>query len=150
MFQLSESETLTNHPSLLRFVVAYHWIEELNALLILFMLVFAPWAFGTTEPWSIWTMNTAGYVLGALLFLKLAIRRLRSPRISNASSSSSEGWMLARTLVVLTILILVYCLLAAVNARASFNPSSGVFEYHRYVRWLPHSLDCPSTWTAFW
>src|ERR1051326_4146097 len=100
MFQLSESGTLSHHPSLLRCVFAYHWIEELTALLILFMLLFAPWAFGTTQPWSIWTMNTAGYVLGALLLLKLAIRRLRSPLISKASSSSSAGWMLPRTLAV--------------------------------------------------
>ena len=31
------------------------------------MIIFSPWAFGTTESWSIWTMNIAGYALGALL-----------------------------------------------------------------------------------
>jgi O-Antigen ligase len=38
------------------------------------MVVFAPWAFGATERWSIWTMNVGGYVLGLLLAAKWLIR----------------------------------------------------------------------------
>ncbi len=38
------------------------------------MIVFAPWAFGATERWSIWTMNLGGYVLGLLLAAKWWIR----------------------------------------------------------------------------
>ena len=38
------------------------------------MIVFAPWAFGATERWSIWTMNVGGYVLGLLLAAKWWIR----------------------------------------------------------------------------
>ena len=150
MLQLVESGALTTYPSLRRSVVAYHLIEELTALLIYFMLVFAPWAFGTMQPWSIWTMNVGGYVLGVLLLLKLGIRRVRSLLISSARGHSVSGRILPRTLGVLTVLILLYCLAAAVNARASFSPGSGTFEYHRYVRWLPHSLDAASSWSAFW
>ena len=150
MLKLVESEALTNSSALLRFVVAYHLIEELTALVIYFMLVFAPWAFGTTEPWSIWAMNVCGYALGALLLLKVAIRRVRPLLISTASGHSLAGRLLPRTLAVLTTLILLYCLASAVNARASFNPDSGTFQYHRYARWLPYSLDGASSWGAFW
>jgi hypothetical protein len=38
------------------------------------MVVFSPWAFGTTQPWAIWTMDVAGYLLGLLLALKLWVR----------------------------------------------------------------------------
>ena len=41
------------------------------------MVVFGPWVFGTTQPWAIWAMNIAGYVLGLLLLVKLFIRWLK-------------------------------------------------------------------------
>ena len=46
----------------------------MTEMLIYFMLVFSPWAFGTTEPWSIWIMNYAAFGLGALLITKWIIR----------------------------------------------------------------------------
>jgi hypothetical protein len=42
--------------------------------LIYFMVVFSPWAFGTTQPWAIWTMDVARYLLGLLLVLKQWLR----------------------------------------------------------------------------
>ena len=42
--------------------------------LIYFMVVFSPWAFGTTQPWAIQTMDVAGYLLGLLLALKMWVR----------------------------------------------------------------------------
>src|SRR4029453_8601654 len=47
------------------------WITEGG---LYFTVLFAPWAFGTTERWSIWTLNVAGYILGLLLFSKWLIR----------------------------------------------------------------------------
>ncbi len=135
------------------------------------MVLFSPWAFGTTEPWSIWTINCAGYCLGALLLLKLAIRSLhayRPPRwtdqarIQSSSSSSSNRirryrrrhFLTAQTvtnaLAGLTVLLLLYCLTSALNARASFDERSLTFTYYDYVSWLPHTLDRAATWFAFW
>src|SRR5690349_14221260 len=54
---------------------AYQWCDRLSGGVICFMVVFTPWAFGTTQDWSIWTMNIMGYVLGCLLLLKRLIRR---------------------------------------------------------------------------
>ena len=45
--------------------------------MILPMIVFSPWAFGTTQPWSIWCMNFAGYALGLLFLTKLFIRKAK-------------------------------------------------------------------------
>ena len=39
----------------------------MTEVLIYTMVVFGPWAFGTTQPWSIWLMNGAGYALGVIL-----------------------------------------------------------------------------------
>src|SRR5262245_54568167 len=58
-------------------VVLYRLCEDVTEALIYFMMVFGPWAFGTTQPWSIWTMNIAGLSLGALLIVKLAIRHMK-------------------------------------------------------------------------
>jgi len=43
------------------------WLGATTEGLLFAMMVFAPWAFGTTQPWSIWCMNSAAYVLGGML-----------------------------------------------------------------------------------
>ena len=55
-------------------VQLYRVCDDLSGMLIFPMLVFGPWVFGTTETWSIWTMNIAGYALGVLLLVKVFIR----------------------------------------------------------------------------
>ena len=55
-------------------VQLYRFCEDLTEPLIYGMVVFSPWAFGTTQHWSIWVMNGAGYGLGLLLAGKLAVR----------------------------------------------------------------------------
>src|SRR5919108_1610382 len=58
----------------LRTPQAYRTCDRLTEGLIYFGVVFAPWAFGTTEQWSIRIMNSVAYILGALLLLKWIIR----------------------------------------------------------------------------
>src|SRR5208337_4834612 len=68
-------------PSLrMRDVRLYMACDSLSEILIFLMVIFSPWAFGTTQPWSIWTMNAAGYLLAALLGVKTAIRKWRGYR----------------------------------------------------------------------
>src|ERR1043166_8441259 len=43
---------------------AFRICDGVTEGLLYVQAVFAPWAFGTTERWSIWTMNAAGYGLG--------------------------------------------------------------------------------------
>jgi len=144
-------------------VQSYRVCEDLTEGLIYAMVVFGPWAFGTTQPWSIWLMNGAGYLLGVMLACKLAIRRLtvyRPPRWDNGRLKSLDhstgsrlltSPRLTAALAWLTVAILVYCLISALNASATFHREAVSFVYHRhYIKWLPHSFDSGRTWLAFW
>ena len=148
-------------------VQLYRICDDLSGMLILPMLVFSPWAFGTTETWSIWTMTIAGYALGVLLLVKLLIRgpkgytALRWENFSAHSATKTRHrhplarW-LTRSLAGLTLAVLAFCLVSAWNARATYNPDTRLFEYQDYhgfyrcMAWLPHSLDGDRTWFAFW
>ena len=48
--------------------------EKITEILIYFIVIFSPWAFGTTQQWSIWIINIANYLLGFLIIAKWAIR----------------------------------------------------------------------------
>src|SRR5438128_2576334 len=56
----------------------YSACERATEWLIYFMVVFSPWAFGTTQAWSIEVMNCAGYLLGGLLAAKWLLRWSKS------------------------------------------------------------------------
>ena len=58
-------------------VQIYRICEDVTGLLICGMVIFSPWAFGTTQTWAIWTMNIAGYLLGLMLACKLVVRNLK-------------------------------------------------------------------------
>jgi hypothetical protein len=152
----------------------YRLCEDLTEPLIYFMAVVGPWAFGTTQSWSIWLMNGAGYLLGLLLAGKLAIRWFKGyeparwgegrggeGRRPKAEGRKPEGGGSGRggvgasgltaILAGLTVAILGYCLVSAINARATANLADGSFTYHdSSIRWLPHSFDSNRTWLAFW
>lgn len=121
-----------------------------------------------------WTLNAAGYCLGILLAFKLFLRRpgerrnhskadplsrkggasfsalnLTSPRSGDAPIRAQEKTLI-RALAGVSVLIPLYCLVGAVNARASYDPRSGTLDYHECFSWLPHSLDSSATWRVFW
>lgn len=176
----------------------YKFCDGLTEAVIYFMVVFSPWAFGTTQDWSIWTMNVCGYLLGALLVAKWLVRWKTGFQLerwgreggwrwetgggeSGGQKSEAGGrrdretvglsggqtvrpfdWARGITIALagLTVLVLGYCWVSAVNARATvladeisrvvyrINPL--MFEYYDAIKWLPHSYDKPSTWKAFW
>lgn len=139
----------------------YRLCDDLSGPILMAMLVFSPWAFGTTEHWSIWCMNVAGYVLGALLLVKLFIRGLKqypAPRWDHLSTHSGRlsrrrhRWttVLNRVLAGLTLAVLAYILISAVNGRASYDAQTGTFQYRHFLSWLPHSFDVDRTWFYFW
>lgn len=159
---------------------AYRVCDGLTEALIYAMVVFAPWAFGSTDRWAILCMNAGGLALGALLVAKWSVRwrtgyrperwgeatpgsRVedgeprpdssdeRSPSSAPpASASTTAGRWVIRSLAALTVLILAYTLTSALNARATLYWLEDRFEYRECVRWLPHSYEAASTWRAFW
>jgi O-antigen ligase len=141
----------------LRLLRLHQVSDDLSGKLIYFMVVFSPWAFGTTQPWSIWTMNGLGYLLGIFLGIKLAIRSRTGYRPARWGEKHSEGRndnarltrLLFRTLGVTTILLLAYCLIGVINARSTYHVDSTSFDYHSFVSWLPNSHDRHGGWLAF-
>ena len=135
----------------------YQFCDALSGPLICLALVFSPWAFGTTVSWTVWTMNGVGYALGGLLAVKLFLRWRKwyaPPRwgISLPGATARTDWsqLFVHPLAWLTVAILGYCLISAVNARATYHRAGQSFDYHRYLEWLPHSLDSASSWPVFW
>lgn len=122
--------------------------DTLSEGLLYGMIVFSPWAFGTTQPWSVWTMNVAGYALGLLWAGKWVWRRTHPAAQPEAPPRSASR--LTRALAVLTVLFLGYCLVSVLNARATFADTTGEFTYRSCKAWLPHSYDRPRSLQALW
>src|SRR5205085_6060449 len=107
---------------------------------IVLMLLFSPWAFGTTQPWSIRVMNLAGYSLGALWMAKLVLRN---------GFPAQENKVLVHGLLFLTATVLLYILTSAVNASMDYDAATNLFtNREHYIRWLPSSLDPAASWNA--
>jgi hypothetical protein len=117
-------------------------IDALSGWLIGAMIVFAPWAFGTTQAWSIHAMNVAGFSLGILLLAKIIARKLFAKTEAKFSFDAA--------LLALTFLILLYCSISAWNSRATFSYVDASFSYHDFIAWLPHSYDSNRSWEIFW
>ncbi len=158
---MGESLRLDAPPPRQRTPRSYRICDILSEALIYLMVVFTPWAFGTTQPWSIWTMNVTGFLLGTLLMAKWLIRWQADYRplrwdVSGSDESVTESkaqrpvQVATVALATLTIVTLAYCLTSVLNARATFLPSANRFEYADYISWLPHSYDKPTSWTTFW
>jgi len=125
--------------------------DGLTEALLYFMIVFSPWAFGTTQDWAISVMNACGYALGVLWLLHRAFRAPLALPILNGSVRTAQGathWT-TRAMAALTVLLLAYTLVSAWNARATFVRADFRFDYHNCIRWLPHSMDSTATWQAF-
>ena len=53
-------------------------------------------------------------------------------------------------LAALTLAVLAYILLSALNAAANYDSKARGFQYGHYLAWLPHSFDGNRTWFHFW
>ena len=123
-------------------------LEGFTAAIILFQIIFAPWAFGTTDDWSERILAASGYLLGAaLLTQRILCRRNRyaPPRWSDRAPSSQKR--LTKALAISTVAILGYILVSAVNERARFSSADQTFNLNdNYLAWLPHSFAAGQTW----
>lgn len=114
--------------------------------LLLLCALLPPWLFGTTENWAIVLMNVLCDLAGIFLVLRFAFFRRPALRIP---TTEGARWVTA-TVASLSGLILAYCLISALNARATFLPAEHRFEYHKAFKWLPLSYDQTRTWFVLW
>ena len=135
--------------------------DKMTEMLIYFMLVFSPWAFGTTEPWSIWIMNYAAFGLGALLITKWIIRfttkydiKLKNKKLNSIPKKSFLAYIHIICKIFLAgsiFILLAYILTSGVNALGSFNVETKEYTYFEKVnKSLPYSYDAQGTWNLFW
>lgn len=125
------------------------WCDRFSEGLLYLMVLFSPWAFGTTQPWSVSVMNGGGYLLGGLWLFKLGLRWAARRQESGPGVRPGPRW-LSVSLATLTVLVLAYLLIGAGNARAVYYPRELRFEYRSYISWLPHSYDQTHSWQWFW
>lgn len=147
-----------------RLDAAPRWADAATEAGLCFLVVFTPWVFGTTQHWSIQVTNGVCYILGGLLVVKWAARLRRGLSRKGTPGEGTEGaarvgsWRAAALshgrvsvlLAALTGLVLVFCLVSAVNARATYNYALRQFDYHSFLPWLPHSYESLSRWAACW
>ena len=105
------------------------------------MIVFSPWAFGTTQPWSIRLMNIGGYTLGILLLARILCFR---------PASFLPPARLTMALAAVTVAILAYVLISAANAEFTYIRKEFRADWRPHKDWLPHSLDRLASWQTFW
>jgi O-antigen ligase len=137
---------------------AHQVCDGLTEAVLYAIVVLGPWLFGTTQAWSIRTMNLACYVLGLLLAAKWVIRWRTGFRPMQWGNSPDPGEpqtgrlsrFLTLVLAVLTVVLLGWCLISAWNARANYQLGKRAFDYFECIRWLPHSYDRDRTWLVFW
>lgn len=119
-------------------------MDRYSGWLIYFLVIFTPWAFGTTQTWSIWTANVACYLLGGLWVAKWWVRR--GEREAGAvAAEGSPAWS-TRILAIVSVLFVALVVVSILNARAEFDPRTKDLVYLREsIRWLPHSYDRSAT-----
>ena len=108
------------------------YTDKLTEILIYFCVIFSPWAFGTTESWSIWTMNIAAYTLGLILIVKCIFNFATKFKYTLGSGAIRLKIInILNILLTFSIFILfIYILISAINARASFNPITKEYIYY--------------------
>lgn len=128
---------------------AHRWCDGLTEGLLYAMIVFAPWVFGATQAWAVWTMNGLAYALGLAWLAKLRIRR-REAYAPPRWTGDAPGTPRLKLLAAANAALLAYVLAAALNARSDYDPAARTFTDFEPLRWLPHSYDRTATWLVFW
>lgn len=128
-------------------------LDIASGALLLFMTVWAPWAFGCTVSWAIWTMCGAGYALGLLLVAKQIVRWRNDYQPARWVTHEGAGRWAVRGLALLTVAVLAYVLVSWWNARASITlgrlSAELVYRERTPFAWLPTTYDAPRTLRAF-
>jgi O-antigen ligase len=123
--------------------------DHVTQPLVWLMVIFSPWAFGTTQEWAIGLMNAGGHALGVLYAMKWLARRADRYCFESQAEPGRRSQTATRLLGGVTILLLAYCLVSALNARCTYL-GDYQYKYFQCSNWLPHSYDARLTWQTFW
>jgi hypothetical protein len=127
----------------------HYRLDKLSGAILFVMVIVSPWAFGGWPWWSVWAMNVGGALAGAAYLLKLGLRRRSG--FEPMRWGGRKPVVIRYGLGVVTVLILLWCLVAAVNAQSVVDLEKlRLVERSGWIGWLPHSYDQPATWSLFW
>ena len=137
---------------------AYKQLELASAVVLLFMTVWAPWAFGSGGPPYQTILCGAGHLAGLLLIGKWVVRRVTGYTPARWAEPTPFGTWVLRLMAALTVLFLAYVAAGVFNARAvgEYIPAGadqGVnlnYVERTPIPWLPSSYDAPVSWNALW
>lgn len=122
---------------------------QLTALVLLATVVVSPWAEHSHSRATLWCLNAGGYALALLLLCRVVSRRVGGGRRQEALAGG-PSWI-GISLASLTVAILGWILVSAVNARSAYEAGAEqLIRFDHWIGWLPHSYDRPATWLAFW
>jgi len=137
------------HERSVRTPDAYEFADLATEAVVYLMVVFSVWAFASIPAWAVWIMNVCGYFLGLLLVIKW-VTRWPMGYVPSRWDAGANRWP-TRLLAALTVVLVGWCFVSALNARAVVNIAESRFEYRdHFIPWLPHSYDAPSSWFAAW
>ncbi len=123
-------------------------INKFIEIIIYFIIIFCPFAFGTTENWSMLVVNTACYLLGILFIVDKFLINIHRNRNLNLGKKER---ILNVILPALLLLLLLYIFISANNFRAYYDLDTKLYYYNEnYVKWLPHSYNSKATWDIFY
>ncbi len=115
-------------------------LDRICGSLILFSVVFAPWAFGTVHPWAIAFLNSIAFVLGFISVL-CQWRNLKESRTGGEERTGRYS-PLVKWAICTNVIILAYMTTYVLNPRADFDDGTLMFHYFdSYIEWLPHSFS---------
>jgi hypothetical protein len=103
-------------------------LEGLGGVLLCSLAVMTPWLFGTTEDWSIRVMNIGCLVLGAI-FLSVWLFERFSENDGVEWNSSGLSKVSGTAFLIINLLLLAFCVVAYLNARATFSMNDQTFNY---------------------
>lgn len=127
----------------------HRWGDRASGWVLIGLVVFTPWALGTTVPWAVGILNLAGLLLASLLTVKWVCRRVTGFE-RPVWAGQWPTWP-SRSLAVVNVLVLSWCAISALNARSDWQPESASWlARSSFVAWLPHSVDARSSWETFW
>ena len=117
-------------------------LELIGGVFLCALVIATPWLFGTTEEWSVRLMNVGSYATG-IIFLLAAILN----RIDGGAQPEIKRERITRyVFLALNLAVLGFCLVALLNARATFSVADRSFDYsENYNRSLPTTYDAAST-----
>ena len=123
----------------------HRWLDAFSGAVILFLVVWAPWAFGCTIYWAKIWLEAGCFLLGAALAGKHLVRWRFGYRPARWVKPTAAGRWAVRGLAVLSVLFLFWAAAGVWNARSDVvitraGPLLREFE-RTPVAWLPSSLD---------